>query len=99
MSQTQMDMDASVDILESLLFPYLDDEYDESMKVSKKALQNEKIVGNEMAESNYTKAKFRELMKLAKRNKFLTEESDYGEDEDDTNYDDANPSPAEGGAV
>lgn len=83
MSDTQNAMDTNVDVLESLLYPYRDDEYKDNMKKAKQTLQNQQMVGFAGAEADFTKTKFRELMQLAERNNLLLTKEAYGYDEEE----------------
>ena len=80
---------------EILLCPYVDDEYEKDLVAPLRAFKNAETLakathnedGVETSRAKLINNQFRALMKLAKRNKLLIEESDYGEDEDDTDYD------------
>lgn len=80
MSQQQSEMDANVDIFESLLFPYIDDKYKTEKVKADKKLKNAQMIGNETAEADYTKTKFRALMALAERKNLLLEKTDRDEE-------------------
>lgn len=82
MSPTQTDMDASVDIFESLLFPYIinDEKYEKAIGEARKRLKNGLLNNIDTAQADFTKEKFRALMCLAERKNLLLDKIDRDEE-------------------
>lgn len=95
MSDSQTAMDANVDIMESLLCPYFDEDYVNEITTAKKALKNSLMTNVSSGQSEFTKERFRALMRLAERkNLLLTKEADAIDDDPDA-YDEGYEDPSE----
>jgi len=89
MSDNQPTMDANVNVLESLLYPYIDTEYKTEIEKQKKAEKNSKVITNDSYISTFTEVKLRNLMMLAERKNLLLEKTGIGYDkgdEDETEF-------------
>jgi hypothetical protein len=96
----------NIETLDDLTCSRQDKEYRDDLKgasnqlkslVNLDALVSGKEGKVEIKMHDIARKKYRALISLADRRGWLIEENAHGEDEDDTEYDTPNPSPAEGG--
>lgn len=89
MSETSDQMNSRVDIYESLLCPYIDEDYENELKPIKTTFEHDCKMAQQTHKADpnndaLVKATFRALMKLAERKNLLLEKEGEGIDPGDT---------------